>query len=353
MGIRTDALRVPAVALAALLLAACASPGASVPAAESSAPEESTAVSAAPAESEAASGTKEFTIASTSFSLSSVPLLAALDALREEGYTIEYPALTGPDLVAEGLVRNDFNFAIVGFNAITVAIEAGAPAKNVMSQFANPWFMYAATDIEECADLQGRRLAIHSEQSTSAAFGFDWIERECPGTEPEVLIISGSENRYAAMIAGEVDASAVEIADAVALQEEAGDRFHELVSFAETLPDILTNTIAVNTDFAAENPDTVVALLTALLEQHRMIADDPEYFPSLVEEYRPYIGGVVTDRAIELQAELFQTDGGFTEEYVEATLQFMRDIGALESELGVEDVADFSYLEQALENVGD
>jgi NitT/TauT family transport system substrate-binding protein len=352
MGTRTDALRLPAVALAALLLAACASPGATTPAGESSAAEGPTAASAAPEES-AAAGTREFTIASTSFSLSSVPLLAALDALRDEGYVIEYPALTGPDLVAEGLVRNDFNFAIVGFNAITVAIEAGAPAKNIMSQFANPWFMYAATDIEECADLQGRRLAIHSEQSTSAAFGFDWIDRECPGTEPEVLIISGSENRYAAMIAGEVDASAVEIADAVALQEEAGDRFHELVSFAETLPDILTNTIAVNTDFAAENPDTVVALLTALLEQHRMIADDPEYFPSLVEEYRPYIGGVVTDRAVELQAALFQTDGGFTEEYVESTLQFMRDIGALEGDLGVEDVADFSYLEEALENVGD
>lgn len=353
MGTRTDALRVPAVALVALLLAACASPGASTPAGESSAPEESTAVSAAPEESAAAAGTKEFTIASTSFGLSSVPLLAALDALREEGYVIEYPALTGPDLVAEGLVRNDFNFGVVGFGAVTVAIQEGAPATNIMSQFANPWFMYAATDIEECADLQGRRLAIHSEQSTSAAFGFDWIERECPGTEPEVLIIAGSENRYAAMIAGEVDASAVEIADAVALQEEAPDRFHELVSFAETLPDILTTTIAVNTDFASENPGTVVALLTALLEQHRMIADDPEYFPALVEEYRPYIGGVVSDRAVELQAALFQTDGGFTEEYVQSSLDFLQGVGSIEGDVGVEDVADFTFIEAALGNLGD
>lgn len=359
MGTRTNAWRVPAVALAALLLAACSAPAATTsPAGESTTgPEESAAgssaaASAAPAES-AAAGTNQFTIASTSFGLSSVPLLAALDAMREDGYVIEYPALTGPDLVAEGLVRNDFNFGIVGFNAVTVAIQEGAPATNIMSQFANPWFMYAATDIEECADLAGRRLAIHSEQSTSAAFGFDWINRECPGTEPEVLIIAGSENRYAAMIAGEVDASAVEIADAVALQEEAGDRFHELVSFADTLPDILTTTVAVNTDFASENPGTVVALLTALLEQHRMIADDPEYFPALVEEYRPYIGGVVSDRAVELQAALFQTDGGFTEEYVESTLAFLREAGTIEEDLGPQDVADFTYIEAALDNLGD
>ena len=338
--------RMPAAALAAvLLLAACGSQGT---------PQGSDGSAADPSASSAPEGEadKQFTIASTSFGLSSVPLLAALDAMREDGYVIEYPALTGPDLVAEGMVRNDFQFGVVGVGAISVAIQEGAPIKNVMSQFANPWFMYATNDVEACADLAGKRLAIHSEQSTSAAFGFDWIEDECPGTEPEVLVIPGSENRYAAMIAGEVDASAVEIADAVALEDEAGDRFHQLVSFAETLPDILTTTYAVNTDFASENPQAVVDLLTAVLEQHRMIDEDPAYFAGLVEEYRPYIGGVVTDRAIELQQELFQTDGGFIEEYVAATIAFFEDAGSLEPGLTVADIADFSYLEEALGATG-
>ena len=342
--------RMSAVALAAvvLVLSACGTQG-TTPEASVGAPESGEPAASEPAES----GTREFTIASTSFGLSSVPLLAALDAMREDGYVIEYPALTAPDLVAEGMVRNDFQFGVVGVGAISVAIQEGAPVKNVMGQFANPWFMYATNDVEECADLADKRLAIHSEQSTSAAFGFDWIDNECPGTEPEVLVIPGSENRYAAMIAGEVDASAVEIADAVALEEEAGDRFHQLVSFAETLPDILTTTYAVNTEFAAENPDVVVDLLTAVLEQHRMIDEDPEYFSALVEEYRPYIGGVVSDRAIELQQELFQTDGGFTEEFVEATIAFFVEAGSLEEGLAVDDIADFTYLEAALEALGD
>jgi NitT/TauT family transport system substrate-binding protein len=343
----STSLRMRAAAFAAvLLLAACGTQGTTPDA--SAAPGESTEASAPPAET----GSKEFTIASTSFGLSSVPLLAALDAMRDAGYVIEYPALTGPDLVAEGMVRNDFQFGVVGVGAISVAIQQGAPVTNIMSQFANPWFMYATNDVETCADLQGKRLAIHSEQSTSAAFGFDWIEDECPGTEPEVLVVPGSENRYAAMIAGEVDASAVEIADAVALEEEAGDRFHQLVSFAETLPDILTTTYAVNTEFAGENPQAVVDLLTAVLEQHRMIDEDPAYFGELVELYRPYIGGVVTDRAIELQQELFQTDGGFTEEFVQATIEFFENAGSLEPGLAVEDIADFTYLEQAQEAEG-
>jgi NitT/TauT family transport system substrate-binding protein len=337
------------LALAAVLvLAACSTPASTATAPAS----EEASASAGASEAPPDTGTKEFTIASTSFGLSSVPLLAALDAMREDGYVIEYPALTSPDLVAEGMIRNDFQFGVVGIAPASVAIQQGAPITNVMAQFANPWYMYAATDIEECADLQGRRLAIHSEQSTSAAFGFDWIDKECPGTEPEVLIIAGSENRYAAMIAGEVDASAVEIGDAVALEEEAGDRFHQLVSFAETLPDILTTTYAVNTEFAAESPETVVALLTAVLEQHRMIDDDPAYFADLVEQYRPYISGVISDRAIELQGQLFQTDGGFTEEYVQATIQFLTDATVIEGDLGVDDIADFSYLDQALQGLG-
>jgi len=335
------ASRMSAVALAAALtLAACGTQGT---------PQAS---DAAGSDAPAADADKQFTIASTSFGLSSVPLLAALDAMRDDGYVIEYPALTAPDLVAEGMVRNDFQFGVVGIAPAAVAIQEGAPIINVMSQFSNPWYMYAATDITECGDLAGRRLAIHSEQSTSAAFGFDWIDRECPGTEPEVLVIAGSENRYAAMIAGEVDASAVEIADAVALEEEAGDRFHRLVSFAETLPDILTTTYAVNTEFASENPQVVVDLLTAVLEQHRMIDEDPAYFAGLVEEYRPYISGVVSDRSIELQGALFQTDGGFTEEFVQSTIDFLTEATVIEGDLAVEGIADFSYLEQALEGQG-
>ncbi len=83
-----------------------------------------------------------------------------------------------------------------------------------------------------------------------------------------------------------------------------------------------------------------------------MIDDDPAYFADLVEQYRPYISGVISDRAIELQGQLFQTDGGFTEEYVQATIQFLTDATVIEGELGVDDIADFSYLDQALQGLG-
>ena len=314
-------------------------------------PPTGTAASPTAAAPESPQGTMSFTIASTSYSIESVPLLAALDELREQGYQIEYPALTAADLVAEGMIRNDFQFGVVGLSAAIVAIQAGAPITNIMTQVDNPWLLYAATDIEACEDLGGRPFAIHSQEAFSTALGNGYVATECPGTEPEYLIISGSENRYAAMIAGEVDASVIGIADAVALEEEAGDRYHQLATFAETLPELIVLNYAANSEWASENPETVATFLAAVLEQHRRIADEPGYFEQLVETYQDDIGGVITEGAIERYAELYPVDGGFTEERVNASLDFLAEGGFIEPGSTATDVADFSYLAAALESL--
>ena len=84
-----------------------------------------------------------------------------------------------------------------------------------MQPVANDWSVLAKADIVHCADLDQRRMAIHSECSVSAAMLRAYIEKTCPGTEPEYLIIPGSENRASALLVGEIDAAPVELIDAV------------------------------------------------------------------------------------------------------------------------------------------
>jgi NMT1/THI5 like len=76
-------------------------------------------------------------------------------------------------------------------------------------------------DIKKCADFAGKRLAITGEGSGSAALTRACIAQNCPGTEMEIVLISGSSNRAVALLAGEVDLIPLELPDAQRITPEA------------------------------------------------------------------------------------------------------------------------------------
>lgn len=340
---RFGTLRSSLVPLAAvLILAAC---GASQQAGET-----------APAGNDGgeASDGMSFRVVSLSFDLAELPYLAALDSMRDDGYEIEYVQMTATAEVGiDGVARGLFQFGSDAFPAWVTAIQRGAPLELILQRRFNDWQLYSVRDIATCEDLEGRTVAIHSESSITAAMTRSWVEETCPGTEPNYVIIAGSENRYAAMIAGEVDASPIELVNALQLEEEAGDRFHLLTSFAESLPELAATIQAVNTEFAEQHPETVQALVEAILEQHRLVADDPAYLLELAERYPESVTEQPTEEAAARYAGLFPVNGGLTEETLEYTIDFFTEAGNLEPGLEPAEIADLSYLQEALAEIGE
>jgi NitT/TauT family transport system substrate-binding protein len=345
------------VAAGALVLAACtsgATPSPSAPASAAASAPPSSAASAAPSE---LPGTKEFGVAFTSPGLSSSAFLAAISALNENGYDITTQVLDQSELVTEGVSSGDFAFGSGANNATLTAIEKGAELKFLVNRVQNEWTLYARTDITDCAGLGGKRVAIHSEGAVSTAMVKNYVNTECPGTEPEYVIIEGSPNRVAAMLADQIDASPLELSDSITIDSEAGDRFHLLSSFAADLPELQTTSIYVNNAFAEENPGTVLALVTALLEQHASIDGDPAYLKSIAEaEVADAINPDTIDEATEkyVELEMFRTDGGLTDANIEYTAEFFGPdgTGATETLLTVDQIADLSFLQMALDGLG-
>lgn len=297
---------------------------------------------------EAATG--PFTVGFTTPGVASLPFLAAIDALREEGYEIETPELAEPELLVDGLARGEFQFSSETTNAALLAAQQGAPVRIVSDLLDNSWTVYGAEGYGTCEDLDGVRVAIHSEGSASAAMIRDWIATECPGTEPNYLVIAGSPNRYAALLAGEIDATPLELADAMALEAEAGDRFTRITSMAESLPQLRPTTVYGNGDWMAENPEVTRTLIQAQLEQNRMVAEDPAYLVELIERYLPEQENV--EAVAEAYAPMFPVNGGLSEENLEFTIDFFAGAGAIEPGLAVEEAADLSYLRNVLDEIG-
>ena len=89
-----------------------------------------------------------------------------------------------------------------------------------MTRVQNEWTLYAKNDIADCAGLDGKKLAIHSQGAVSTSMVKNYVATVCSGTEPEYIVIEGSPNRVAALRANQIDASPLELADAIGIDAQ-------------------------------------------------------------------------------------------------------------------------------------
>ena len=348
----------------AFLVGACTGGGASsAPSVAASAPASTAAASAAVASVEPSvaptelPGTKTFSVGATSAGFSHGPLLAAIDSLRSKGYKIDYPVLDSSELVTQGVASGQFAFGSGANNSVMAAITKGANLRLVVARVNNEWTLYALNSIKSCADLAGKKLAIHSAGAVSTAMVKNYVATKCPGTEPDYVVIPGSENRVKALLANQIDASPLELGDALTIDAKASDRYHQLSNFSADLPDLQTTSVYVNGDFAKANPGTVVALIEALLEQFRKA--DPAYLKEIATKYVPdTIDPTTIDAQAARYAELkmFPVNGGITDANLTYTAKFFGPkpdgTGSVDKLLAVSDFADLSYLKIALDALG-
>ncbi len=300
----------------------------------------------------AASSEKSFTVGLPSIGVSHVPFLAAMDELRAQGYTIETPEFADSDLAIEATSKGEIQFSLAG--AAPIPISRGVDLTVFLDRVGNEWAFYGIKDIGSCDDLEGMRVAIHAEVSTSTSMLRDWLAAECPDVEPQYVVIPGSPNRYTALVTDQVDASPVELPDAVRLLAEEGDRFHEITSFAASLPDLHPGLIYGNPSFMEANPETVKDIIRAVLEQHRKVAGDAAYLAEITREYYPEADDASLDEIAQAYVDLglFDVNGGLTPENLQFTIDFYTNGGFAEPGLTVDEMADLSYLADVLEEIG-
>jgi len=304
-------------------------------------------------------GTKVFSVAFTNPGISGSVFLAALDVLRSQGYTIDTPKIESSELVVQGVAGGQFAFGSSANNAVLAAVEKGANIRLVVTYVNNEWTLYALNSIKGCADLAGKKLAIHSEGAVSTAMVKNYVSTKCPGTQPKYVVIPGSENRVQALLANQIDASPVELGDAVTLDLKASDRYHLLSNFAGDLPNLQATSDYVNGAWAKANPGSVVAVVSAVLEQFRKVAGNPAYLRSITEKFAPEaVVKETIDAATKKYVDLkmFPVNGGLTEENLAYTAKFFGPkpdgIGTTTRLMPVSEFADLSYLKLALEALG-
>jgi ABC-type nitrate/sulfonate/bicarbonate transport system substrate-binding protein len=276
-----------------------------------------------------------------------LPSLLAGRALEAEGYLVQPTFFAQPELAVEALARGDVDIANGGTRAFWAANAKGADLVLLMEHSENGYQMVATPAVTRCADLDGRTLALSSRGALPTALGDAYL-RHCPDATPRVLAIPHSGDRLSALQHGAVDATVLQRSDLTRLQQQAPGRFHSLDDFTSALPDLDLTCVFVTRHFLQTERRTVIDYLRERIRTNREVLAHPDL---LFEEARRWPTMAAIDGPVaegELRAPAWSRHGGISPKSVAATFDFFVRDASLPASLTLDQLADFSPLQEAL-----
>ncbi len=287
-----------------------------------------------------------------------VPLLTiGREILAEDGITLEYIALSSDEAVQAALDRGRVDVALQSSLGLQRALSAGLGGRFISGlQQHNPFVLVVPGDISDLSELAGMRVGIEDPTSLSVTVA-EVLIREQGGLEPgedyELVSLSGSSNRAAALQSGSLDASVLFRAVGEAVENESGGEFVIHGGLWDVLDPMLWEGLAASESFR-ENEELATIFVEAVMETNRRFyAGDPAEMAALKDDYPETetldIDGLIGDFELWQEIRLFPQDGGVTEEAYNGITQFLRDAGQLTDDTTVpyEDAVDPSFVEAA------
>jgi len=285
--------------------------------------------------------------------VSQIPWLMAVDVLKEEGCTMQTVDFSATDPVTVvAMEQGELDIAAMSNQLAWSAISKGAPLVTFLDMAELPFVLAAKKEIQRCADLDGKSVAIGSVSSVSGAMFNVYIEENCPDAKPNLLIVQRSNSRVVAMLSGEVDAATLDFQDLAYLQGEEPGACHALIVFADEFPGLQTNSYVMRTSFGEQYPELVKDLIRAVVTARRSLQDPQVLREAIVKylEVEPSEAQQLAD--LYLSRNTWDVRGEYTLDTVQATMDFLQEYGDLLPGIEAKDVADLSYYEEVLDEIG-
>lgn len=286
----------------------------------------------------------------------SLPLLIAIERVRQRGVDVEITSLKSEELAMLAIVNGQ---ADIGQGTPYAAIQKlGAPVRFFYQLNALQFFPVVNKEFyKSWKDLDGQEVVVHSRGSGTEAI-MRLMEQKQGVKYKAMSYVPGSEVRALAMLKGTIRASILDATNKNLLFREAPDRFLVL-----PLADVKASDEAM---FATRawldaNQEAVTAFLEELLRVWRSLVANPQ---SVVEERKRL--GLLKELPAKLEPEIlpyfqqgvangiFPTDGGVARAPRD-DLEFFSLSGALKATPAGLKAEDFWHLEplrKALTRVG-
>jgi len=273
------------------------------------------------------------------------PLAMAIDVLEADGYEIEQVLFDAPETLAQAVSAGEADLGFTSAGTILSIVDAGAPVTAFLGITRPDFVMAAKPDIVTCEDTADRRLAIHSREGTTGSLTNIWLEQNCPGTEPEILVVAGSENRMAGLIADQIDASPLDYMTWTQLDSEYPGEFHLVEGYGD--PSIVASYFFAQDSYLESESESVQAFVDAYLTTLESVMDDPSAAQDLAVELLPEIDEQVMRDVTAYWAEnnLWPGPESVSDTDAQATINLYAQTVAFETITGPDDFVTTTFVD--------
>jgi NitT/TauT family transport system substrate-binding protein len=262
-----------------------------------------------------------------------IPTILASEQLKDEGYVIKLIWLQSSEDPVQAVVRGDAQIGTANASTLFGATAQGAPVKAIAAQNSPSYAMVVPASVTSPEGLDGLKIGIHAQVSATSLYT-NLLLKDHPTVKPDLVVLPGSENRIQALIAGELDASVVQLSDLQVLQEKAPGKYHVLYDYAAQMNDIIDSTLFTSDKFLRENPGAVHDFLAAMIAQQKRIKANPQVLIDAIVANMPNVTPAQAKGFADtyLKSNVWPVDGNFTDESIAATLDAVKQFGGLDGE---------------------
>lgn len=261
---------------------------------------------------------------------------------REEGLDVNKIQMQ-PQIGVKALLAGDVDYLLAWGSALRAAVT-GVPIKVVASMASRPLhILIAKPEIKSGKDLKGKTIGVDSFAGTvdylsrvaARHFGLD------PDKDVQIIVTGESPMRLAALRAGSIDATAIDVAFAAKAEEEG---IRRLINMSE-ITELPLSGIGVTDKKLATEREQVKKVIRATLKGVRFMKQNRAETLQMMTDYlgiKPSQAAGAYDASIQS----FTDDGYVSDKGLMLDIQLARERIKMAKEVPLSQVVDWSLLKE-------
>ncbi|MCY4459307.1 MAG: ABC transporter substrate-binding protein [Albidovulum sp.] len=268
----------------------------------------------------------------------------ALDRAKANGLDYEWTAFSDEELAIQAVLSGQMD---IGFGTPYAAMQRSkAPVRIIFQLSKLKFFPVTTKKYSKLEDLDGEPILLHSRGGGTDSIA-NVIEDKAGITFGERSYVPGSANRVVALVAGQADATIIDLSNKNKVMRQHADKFNVLPMFDVEASD---EALFANLDWIKANEEQVQIFVNALLSVWQEMNADPMAIKRETNPDGP-IGQLpkeILDSLDNFYAEaveggLYDANGGGRKAAM-ADLEWYSNAGQLQGDMSTLKVEDFWYM---------
>ena len=268
----------------------------------------------------------------------------ALDRAKAAGLDYEWTAFSDEELAVQAILSGQMD---IGFGTPYSAMQRSkAPLRIVFQLSKLKFFPVTSKKYEKLEDLNGQPILLHSRGGGTDSIA-NVIEDKVGIKLGERSYMSGSANRVVALIAGQADATILDLSNKNKIMANAGEKFNVLPMFEVDASD---EALFANLDWIKSNEKDVDIFVGALASVWQDMAKDPSIIRRETSPDGPIgqlpkeiLDGLDGFYANAVAGGLYDPNGGGRKAAL-ADMEWYSQAGQLDGDVASLNIEDFWYL---------